>query len=309
MITQGEKPRTTLEVARFLGATFAGLTLFALVSCCGNAHGAPPVVDFPTEIKAQGDFVTVRPRTDAKGITYVGLSGVDPFPSALLKDARDFVFPTRGLSAGSYRFSGVASLNDEHTEFRFTVLVGGSPGPGPNPGPAPNPPGPNPGPAPVVSYDAPVWVYLIEESSKRTPEMALMLQNVKFWNEMESKGYKFRPYDVDSPDVKKRGLDSIKDKEGKALAVPYLVVADKDGGVIGAYPCPKSTAGVVPLLPPVKSAAARLLFTGDDVLSSPVPRAEPPTVYLPEGCYIDGSGRTVCPQPATTRGGLGIWRR
>lgn len=305
MLAQGERPRDVFKVAQFLGATFVGLFLFAMVSCCGTAHAAPPAVDFPSEIKAQGDFVTVRPRTDAKGITYVGLSGVDPFPSALLKDARDFVFPTRGLSAGPYRFSGVASLNDEHTEFRFTVVVGGgTPTPTPTPGPTPGP-----APAPVVTYDAPVWVYLVEESSKRTPELSLMLQNVKFWNELESKGYKFRPYDVDSPDAKKRGIDSIKDKEGKALAVPYLVVADRDGGVIGAYPCPKSTAGVVPLLPPVKSAAARLLFTGDDVLSSPVPRAEPPTVYLSGGCYIDGSGRMVCPQPATSRGGFGIFRR
>lgn len=302
MIAQGETPRNTLQVARFIGSTFAGLLLFALVSCCGTAHAAPPVVDFPAEIKAQGDFVTVRPKTDAKGITYIGLSGVDPFPTVLLKDARDFVFPTRGLSAGPYRFSGVASLNDEHTEFRFTVVVGGKGPPGPNPEP---PPGP--APAPVVSYDAPVWVYLLEESSKRTPELSLMLQNVKFWNELESKGYKFRPYDIDSPDAKKRGLDSIKDKEGKALAVPYLVVADKDGGVIGAYPCPKSTAGVAPLLPPIKSAAARLLFTGDELPQLPRP-VEPPTVYLSEGCYLDGSGRMVCPQPATS-GGLRIWRR
>lgn len=299
MIAQGQTPRNTLQVARFLGATFAGLMLFALVSCCGTAHAAPPAVDFPAEIKAQGDFVTVRPKTDAKGITYIGLSGVDPFPSAFLKDARDFVFPIRGLSAGPYRFSGVASLNDEHTEFRFTVLVGGAPSPGPTPNPGPIPP------APVVSYEAPVWLYLVEETSKRTPELSLILQNVKFWNELESKGYKFRPYDKDSADAKKRGLDSIKGKDGASLALPYLVVADKDGAVIGAYPCPGSTAGIAPLLPPVKSAAARLLFVGDDPLQSPR-AAEPATVFLNDGCYLDANGRVVCPQPAR---GFGIFRR
>lgn len=302
MLAQGERPRDVFKVAQFLGATFVGLFLFAMVSCCGTAHAAPPAVDFPSEIKAQGDFVTVRPKTDAKGITYVGLSSVDPFPSAFLKDSRDFVLPTRGLGRGAYRFSGVASLNDEHTEFRFTVLVGEPPSPNPNPAPGPNPP------APVVSYDAPVWVYLVEETSKRTPELALILQNVKFWNELETQGYKFRPYDKDSNDAKKRGLDSIKDKEGRAPALPYLVIADKDGAVIAVHPVPGSTAGIVPLLPPVKSAAARLLFTGDDLPQLPRP-VEPATVYAPEGCYLNSAGQLVCPQPATSRGGFGIFRR
>lgn len=307
MLSQGHTSRNTLEVARFLSATLVGVMLFALVSCCGSAHGAPPAVDFPAEIKAQGDFVTVRPRTDAKGITYIGLSGVDPFPSAFLKDARDFVFPTRGLKNGPYRFSGVASLNDEHTEFRFTVLIGNG---SPDPTPGPLPPNPNPPipPVPVVSYDPPVWVYLVEETSKRTPETALVLQNVKYWNELETKGYKFRPYDKDSADVKKRGLDSIKG----APALPYLVFADKDGAVIGVQSLPGSTAAITPLLPSVKSAAARLLFVGDEALSSPVPRSEPATVYYPaagSGCYYNAAGNQICPQPATSRGGLGIFRR
>lgn len=279
------------------------VTVWAVCWFAVLAGAAPPSVDFPNEIKANSDYVTIRPKTDAKQITYVGLSNTDPFPSAFLKDARDFVLPTRGLANGKYRFAGVASLNDEHTEFRFTVVVGDgkdTPIP-PSPGPQPTPPVP-----PSPALDAPVWIFLVEETAERTPALSLILQDVKFWNGLEGKGYKFRPYDKDSSEAKKRGLDSIKDKDGRTLVYPYLVIADKNGSVVSAHPVPASTAAITPLLPAVRVSAAKVLV-GD---IADVTR-EPATVYLEPGCYVDSSGRLVCPQTqqAPARGrGLFSWR-
>lgn len=102
----------------------SGTVLFLFLA--STAIGAPPSVDVPTEIVASGDFTIVSPKTDAKAISYVGLSGVDPFPSVFLKDSKVFVLPTRGLTTGVYEFAGVASANDEHTVFRFKVRVGPS---------------------------------------------------------------------------------------------------------------------------------------------------------------------------------------
>jgi hypothetical protein len=92
-------------------------------------------------VKPVGGYAVVTPKTDAKAITYVGLSGENPLPNVLLADKRVFVFPTRGLPAGRYKFLAVASLNDEHASLEFTVIVGDAPLPGPVP-PSPLPDGP-----------------------------------------------------------------------------------------------------------------------------------------------------------------------
>lgn len=122
-----------------------------LVLTAGNlALAEPPKLNIPPEIQAAGDYVTFTPETDAKGVSYFGLSGVDPFPPSILADRRTFALPVRGLPAGGYRFVAVGSLNDEHASQTFTVIVGQRPapvpppGPGPGPTPPPVPPGPQP---------------------------------------------------------------------------------------------------------------------------------------------------------------------
>jgi hypothetical protein len=105
------------------------LLLLALLLAPAWLLAAPPQVDIPAEIIASSEYVTFQPATDAKAITYIGQSGVEPFPAMLLKDARSFVLPTRGLPAARYKFVAVASLNDEHTRRDFVVVVGNPPPP------------------------------------------------------------------------------------------------------------------------------------------------------------------------------------
>ena len=123
---------------RQLAAAFLSLALAA------PAWGQPRL-DIPAEIAPAGEYVTFVPDTDAKAVTYVGQSGVSPFPSEFLRDPRAFVLPVRGLPAGRYRFTAVGSLDDKHAAREFAVVVGQPPPvpPGPQP-PGPQPPGPQP---------------------------------------------------------------------------------------------------------------------------------------------------------------------
>jgi hypothetical protein len=108
------------------------------------AYAAPPEMDIPAEVRPSGGYVRFTPKTNAKSVVYVGLSGVDPFPSEELKDGRRFLLPVAGLPDGAYKFAAVGTLNDEQTRRDFTVVIG-------NPAPPPNPPGPTPPPGPPAS--------------------------------------------------------------------------------------------------------------------------------------------------------------
>lgn len=139
---------------------------------------APPVIDIPPEVKATSEYVTISPKTDAAAITYVAQSGVEPFPSAFLKDPRSFVLPTRGLAAGRYKFVAIGSLNDEHQRVDFVVVVGDAPPTPPvPPGPGPQPPGPNPPVPPSPAGKR--AVLFIWESADSSPAVASLITNLR----------------------------------------------------------------------------------------------------------------------------------
>lgn len=120
---------------------FAALLLLAPL-----AWGQPPALEIPSEVRPAGQYCTLVPKTDAVSVSYVGLSGLDPVPSSLLKDARTFLLDTRGLAVGRYRFAAVgASKTGEQARADFDVVIGTPPPtpPGPTP-PGPVPPGPLP---------------------------------------------------------------------------------------------------------------------------------------------------------------------
>lgn len=137
----------------------------------GPLFAAPPQLDIPAEVKAQGDYVVVTPKTDAMNVVYVALSGVEPFPSAMLKDPRAFVLPVRGLAKGKYAFVAVgAGPQGEQTTARFAVLVGEGPVPPPDP---PKPPPVDP-PPPTQGV---VWAMFIRPDQPITPEQAMTLRD------------------------------------------------------------------------------------------------------------------------------------
>ncbi len=142
----------------------ATLSFFA---CAFLAWADPPTLVIEPEIRPAGTYVRMTPKTDAVSVTYIGLSGIDPFPSEELKDGRRFLLNVRGLPEGRYLFAAVgAGKNGEQTRTDFTVVIGVNPPPvppGPNP---PVPPGPTPpGPAPIP--ESGLRVLIIEETKER----------------------------------------------------------------------------------------------------------------------------------------------
>lgn len=245
--------------------------MLCVLLSCATALGAPPTVDVPRELIPLGEYAQLQPKTDAKAITYVPLSGVEPFPSQFLNDKRAFILPTRGLAPGSYRFRGVASLNDEHTVFEFSVIVGGK-----KDAPQPQPPD-NINP-PTIEYTAPVWVFIVEESATRTANVSRFLNDTAFHKRLESAGFKWRVYDKDSADAKRIGLDKY--------PLPSVVFADSNGKVIKSHTMFDSIKHFEDALPAIKK------------LNTPT---EEPKAYYYSPTFVPGciqlpDGRFICPQ-------------
>lgn len=124
------------------------LSVAAFACCAVVATGAPPAIDIPPEIHPSGQYVQFVPKTDAVSVEYVGLDGIEPFPSAFLKDGRAFVLDATTLVKGKkYAFVAVAaSKTGEQSRKRF-VVVGGTASPGEGGGDTQPPPPPPPPPA------------------------------------------------------------------------------------------------------------------------------------------------------------------
>jgi hypothetical protein len=92
------------------------------------ALAAPPSLDIPAEIKSDEQYIRFTPKSDAKSIVYIGLSGLAPFPNEECKDSLRFLLPTQGVKAGRYRFAAIAaSGTGEQVRKDFTVVFGESP--------------------------------------------------------------------------------------------------------------------------------------------------------------------------------------
>lgn len=114
--------------------------------------------------------------------------------------------------------------------------------------PGPLPPGPNPPvpPGPVVT-DPNAWFVVVEETSQRTPELALML-DYRIWNEVITNG-KYRFYDRNSPDAIQRKYDRLAEQEIKESlgtqnpkSLPIILAVKDNGDLIQSKSLPKNKA-------------------------------------------------------------------
>lgn len=131
------------------------LTLVYVLLSGIQANAQSPKLEIESLIEAKGDYVTFTPITDATVVTYIGKSGIDPFPSELLKDSKSFILPVRGLKEAIYEFTAIAIKDNAFTRKDFAVKVGQAPQPPPpqppGPGPTPKPPDPKLDNAPVTT--------------------------------------------------------------------------------------------------------------------------------------------------------------
>lgn len=217
-------------MSKALSALF-GMLLLAAVSVA-----APPTLEIPPEVKPVGQYVRLTPKTDATSVLYVGLSGVDPFPSEELKDSRRFLLDVRGLVAGRYAFAAVAAKGGEQSRADFVVVVGDPP---PGPGPAPVPPGPGPSPdppAPIAGDGFKVLiVYEKKDQHKLTPGQINTLWGQKFRDYMVSKKGEYLLLDKDE-DVGVAGKVWADAMARPRTSLPWIIVSNGRTGFEGPLP-------------------------------------------------------------------------
>ncbi len=227
----------------------ASLVLSALLTAA--ALSAPPTLDIPPEVRPNGQYALFVPKTDAVGIEFVGLDGIDPVPTAVLKDARTFLLDTRGLRPARYRFVAVgSSASGELARVAFVLVVGDAPPPGPTPpGPTPDPPSPAPIPG------AGLRVLLVYEAADlaRYPAgqvAALYSQEVRdYLNAKCPKGPgqqpEWRCWDKDVPTANESATWQNAMKRPRA-STPWIIVSNGTAGFEG--PLPASVADLLALL-------------------------------------------------------------
>lgn len=159
------------------------LTLILLLCNLQSLSAAPPKLEIPNELKPNGDYVTHKPKTDAVSIIYVGLSGVDAFPSDFLKDSRDFILPIRGVPNGTYKFSAVgASATGEQTRQDFSVVIGKVVPPVDPPPPPPVDP-----PPPTTN----LYFYVVRPDGPAEPSFT-KIWSMKEWDTLAIAGHKYK---------------------------------------------------------------------------------------------------------------------
>lgn len=109
---------------------------------------------------------------------------------------------------------------------RTDITVTGAPMPNPSPNPTPQP-------VPTGKLHATV----VEDASKRTPEIAKVLTSTTLRQKLTEAGIVFRVYDQRDPLLKRKNFDSLLSKLG---GLPVLIIQSSDGKVISAGPMPRS---------------------------------------------------------------------
>lgn len=133
-------------------------------------------LDIPAEVKPAGGYARFTPKTNAVSIVYIGLDGIDAFPSEELRDPRRFLLPVGAVQAGRYRFAAVAAGRDG-TQQRadFVVVVGDAPVP--IPGPQPPTPGPQPTDPLVAAFRAGYLLDTEPDKAKLVAALAELFAN------------------------------------------------------------------------------------------------------------------------------------
>lgn len=208
----------------------------SLVLLLMSVVGVPPSLEIPAEIRPTGQYVILLPKTEAVAITYIGLSGIDPMPSVLLKDPRTFALDVRGLKEGKYVFAAIGSKADDHTRVDFSVVIGERPDvvtpTDPN-----HPPVPQPG-KPLAG----LRVLVLQETSPSTGLPRTQLEAIQSRQVIEyldskaiSQDGKTRRWRKFDPTVAVTNLPKEwQDLRAAAQVIgeqPWVVIAGLDGGV------------------------------------------------------------------------------
>ncbi len=138
--------------------------------------------------------------------------------------------PQAGLSINVF---AVGVVDGKLTEFARTTITTTGSGPGPGPGP---------GPTPVTG---PLHVTFVVDLNNVTPELAVVLNSQTLRQSITSKGNFFRLYDLKSPVVAQKKLDSVVQRVGGSAV---MVIQRNDGHVLVAQAIPRTEAEVITVI-------------------------------------------------------------
>ena len=91
---------------------------------------------------------------------------------------------------------------------------------------------------PIIDFQPAVypeaWMVIVEESSERKPELAVLLQDWEWRQSLEKRDISFRVYDRDQPEAK--SYEKLK------LKLPAVVFVTPEGKVVHVGKCPANKA-------------------------------------------------------------------
>ena len=128
---------------------------------------------------------------------------------------------------GQIAVFAVGSIKGKLTDFAKTNIQIKIPGSDPIPNPPPNPiPNPTPNPIPGAA----LHITLLVDTNNVSPEMALVLNSQNLRNAVSSKGNFFRLYDINSPIVAQKKLDTV----AKTVGGSYVYIVQRNDGTVVA---------------------------------------------------------------------------
>jgi hypothetical protein len=225
----------------------AVLVLFLGSLACGQ----PPSLVIPAEVRPSGQYVRFSPQTDAVAVAYVGLSGLDAFPSEDLKDSRRFLLDVYGKPAGRYGFAAIASSKTgEQVRADFVVVIGNvPPGPAPVP-PVPPGPGPKPDPTPDPIAAGKLYVVIIEETRNAVITRGVWFADRQLKAAMDSKGHKWRVVDQNVTNAEGQTPADVKRfiEDAKTKTLPMLYLVNENGKTVFSGAAPVDVSRLLELL-------------------------------------------------------------
>ena len=124
----------------------------------------------------------------------------------------------------------IALVDGKMTDYaRTDITVKGPPGPGP----APNPP------ASVVKL--PLHVTIVEDPTKRTPEIRDIIDSAPLRAQLESQKCITRVYSKNDPKLVEKGIDKLV----ATMTMPVLIIQDSDGRLLFSDRLPLTQSGVL----------------------------------------------------------------
>lgn len=192
-----------------------------------------PVLELPERVEGDvGTFIVVKGKTNGTHIQWVPLDkGLAVFPPGMLKDSLATV--VQSATPGQYRLLAYTALGSIPSDPQTVMVVVHGPQPPPVPPVPPVPPTPPvppvppPPPPPDVTTASQLWIVVVSDFKRHTPEVTeILLGNTsrQLRAEWTAAGHSWRTLDVLEPEAAKFAAQTAANG-----GVPCVVIMAKDG--------------------------------------------------------------------------------